>query len=60
MQRDGGMPRLSVGDATWPVGRDVVGSSHWRALSVAARVARSLGIGDDVIAAYLAGDGAAA
>jgi UDP-N-acetylmuramyl pentapeptide synthase len=54
--RDDATPRLRIGDATWPVGRDVVGASHWRALSVAARVARALGVGDDVIGGYLAGD----
>jgi aminotransferase len=58
VERDGAAVRLRVGEATWPVGRDVVGASHWRALSVAARVAQALGLEDDVTRAYLAGDGA--
>ncbi len=48
---------LRVDDAAWPVGRDVVGASHWRALVVAARVARAFGIDDATIARHLAGDG---
>ena len=44
----------------WPIGRDVVGASHLRALSVAARVGRLLGVGDPDIGAFLGGDPPAA
>ena len=47
---------LHVPDSTWPIGRDVVGASHLRALSVAARVGRLLGIGISEIGAFLVGD----
>jgi aminotransferase len=51
-----GQATLRLQETSWPVGRDVVGASHRRALSVAARVARLLGVGDQVISAYLAGE----
>jgi aminotransferase len=46
---------LRVAGSTWPIGRDVVGASYLRALSVAARVGRLLGLGDREIGAFLAG-----
>ena len=46
---------LRVDGATWPVGLDVVGASQQRALSVAARAGRLLGVGDADIGAFLAG-----
>jgi UDP-N-acetylmuramyl pentapeptide synthase len=46
---------LRLAGSTWPVGRDVVGASHKRALSAAARVGSLLGLGDRAIAAFLAG-----
>jgi hypothetical protein len=46
---------LRVDGATWPVGLDVVGASQLRALSVAARAGRLLGVGDADIGAFLAG-----
>lgn len=49
-------PALHVPGSTWPIGRDVVGASHLRALSVAARVGRLLGVGDPDIGAFLGGD----
>ena len=51
---DGGLA-LRVDDTTWPVGRDTVGASQLRALSVAARIARQLGVSDGDIASFLAG-----
>ena len=56
VERTGPAPMLRVGGAAWPVGRDVVGATQWRALSVAARVARALGIDDEAIGGFLAGD----
>jgi hypothetical protein len=46
---------LHLPGTAWAVGRDVVGASHLRALSVAARVGRLLGVSDADIGAYLAG-----
>jgi aspartate/methionine/tyrosine aminotransferase len=46
---------LHLPGAAWTIGRDVVGASHLRALSVAARVGRLLGVSDPDIGAYLAG-----
>jgi hypothetical protein len=46
---------LHLPGAAWPIERDVVGASHLRALSVAARVGRLLGVGDPDIGAFLAG-----
>jgi aminotransferase len=50
-----GGPALRVAGSTWAVGRDVVGASHLRALSVAARVSHLLGVGDPEIRAFLGG-----
>jgi aminotransferase len=52
--RDGGIG-LRIDGTTWPVGRDAVGASQLRALSVAARVGRQLGLSDRDIGAFLAG-----
>src|SRR5262249_13267624 len=52
--RDGTLS-LSIDGTTWAVGRDVAGGSQLRALSVAARAARLLGMSDGDIGAYLAG-----
>src|SRR5262249_2032991 len=51
---DGGIG-LRIDGTTWPVGRDAVGASQLRALSVAARVGRQLGLSDRDIGAFLAG-----
>jgi aminotransferase len=51
---------LHLPGAAWTIGRDVVGASHLRALSVAARVGRLLGVSDPDIGAYLAGTRCAA
>jgi aspartate/methionine/tyrosine aminotransferase len=51
---DGGLG-LHIDGTTWPVGRDAVGASQLRALSVAARVGRQLGLSDGDIGAFLAG-----
>jgi hypothetical protein len=45
---------LRLGDAEWPVTHDTVGASSRRALAVAARVGRLLGVGDADIASFLA------
>ncbi len=44
---------LHVGDTVWPVGRDTVGASGLRALSVAARVGRLVGLSDADVATFL-------
>ena len=44
---------LHVGDMVWPVDRDTVGASGLRALSVAARVARLVGLSDADVATFL-------
>lgn len=44
---------LRVDGAAWPVGRDTVGGSGLRALSVAVRVGRLLGLGDRDIGRFL-------
>jgi UDP-N-acetylmuramyl pentapeptide synthase len=46
---------LRIDGTTWPLGRDAVGASQLRALSVAARAARLLGVSDSDIGAFLAG-----
>src|SRR5262249_39310579 len=46
---------LPIDDTTLPVGRDTVGASQLRALSVAARVGRKLGLSDGDIGTFLAG-----
>jgi UDP-N-acetylmuramyl pentapeptide synthase len=51
----GGGTALHLPGTAWAIGRDVVGASHLRALSVAARVGRLLGVSDSDIGAYLAG-----
>src|SRR5262245_16816421 len=54
VDRDGTL-NLQIDETTWTVGRDVAGASHLRALSVAARAARLLGVSDGDIGTYLAG-----
>jgi UDP-N-acetylmuramyl pentapeptide synthase len=44
---------LHVEDMVWPVGRDTVGASGLRALSVAARVGRLVGLSDADVATFL-------
>jgi len=50
-----GARSLHVDGTTWRVGRDAVGASQLRALSVAARAGRLLGVSDAEIGAFLAG-----
>jgi aminotransferase len=54
-QLDGGDLGLHLDGMTWRLGRDALGASQLRALSVAARTGRLLGIRDDDIGAFLAG-----
>jgi len=52
-ERNGGAT-LAVGEASWPVQREIVGDSNLYGLIVATRVGRLLGIGDEALRAFLA------
>jgi aminotransferase len=53
VERRGDRLVLHVDGTAWPVGRDTVGASGLRALSVAARVGRLVGVSDADVASFL-------